>query len=326
MKLSFNGKYWGGNMSGWGAIDPGGEAIHAWEFRALYLATGERHSAFSCPFCGIRLAPYLIYEDGELSKSPHFSARWEGHIGDCNGEAIYVDEAERKPVRAHYLPRGMRFPEALVDRPPHRVQVPRPVAAPVQPPSPAEILARRNKAGSLGKPVPSTCVLQAIVEAFNAALAEIYKQADKSNWNDDKRKAEIRNALSSMPLRLQDRTNYADGIRSPSFPSSRCPRIYRGMGVVFRVADGLTINSAKDGKWNGAAMPFQVWIDPNALDGASPQSQRKLYATLEAFAAEGCELRWYAFGLPEFRSDRVVLPIRSLDHLYIKKAFPPKQR
>lgn len=312
-------------MSGWGATEPGGEPMHAWGYRALYITYGDKYEEFYCPFCHIRLAAYLIYADGELSKSPHFSARWEDHVGCCDGEPIVIDEPDRRPPKANYLPRHMEFPEALADRPPQRVQRPRNPIGSIVPPTPSEILARRKKAGSLGRPIPRAYILQPIVEAYNLALKEIYDQARDKKWAGDQLKAAIKSTLTAMPLRLEDPTNYDDAFRGPSFVNRWYPRIYHNKGVASLEPECVTINSAKNGKLNGVPIPFQVRVNFHAVDGSSPRSHIRLREKLEAFAAEGREFRWYAYGIPEDRADALVLQIDNLDYLFIKEVHPVTQ-
>lgn len=313
-------------MSGWGATERSGEPISAWEYRELYLEYGERYSEFFCPFCDIPLVAMLIYTDEELSRSPHFSARDGKHLFDCEGEPLELDQPDRKPPRAHYKPRRMGIPEALSDRPPQREY--RPNSNPrknVVPPSSIEVSVRRRNTSSLGKPIPKTYLLRSIVEAHDIEVKEIYKRANQENWSKEVVRAELKKVLSSMPLRLEDHTNYDDGFRGPTFVHWKFKRIYNGKGIVVHSADGLVIKSMADGKLKGETMPFRVLIDHAAIDPNSPKSHLALLDKLETFEAAGTEIRWYAYGLASAQSGNIVVPIRNLDHLYIKKAYKEKR-
>lgn len=312
-------------MSEWGATQKGGRAAAAWEFRERYILYGEKYSEFFCPFCDIPLVAVLIYTDAELSKSPHFAARGHHHLYGCNGEPIEIDPPERNPPQAHYKPRKMSVPEALTDRPTPREYRPKDgPSKPAAPPTIIDVTSRRRNAGSLGTPIPRTCLLRSIVEARDIELKEIYSRARNEKWPDDKLKKEIGSMLAGMPLRLDDATTYDDAFRGPSFLHRTHRRIYHGIGTISRQEESLAIHSTKTGKLKGVLMPFQVLIDPAAVNVDSPQSHIAFLETLETLVATKKEFRWYAYGMSENRSGTLVVPIRNLDHLYVKKMFQAK--
>lgn len=227
----------------------------------------------------------------------------------------------------HYKPRRMGIPEALSGRPPQR-EYRTGGSTKTQntpPPSNIEVTARRRHASSLGRPIPKTYLLRSIVEARDIEAKEIYKQAGKGNWNQDKIRAEMKKVLSSMPLRLEDQTSYDDGFRGPTFMHWTFKRIYNGKGIVFRSADGLVIKSQVDGKLKGETLPFRIEIDQTAIGYGSPRSHLALLAKLESFEAAGTEVRWYAYSMPSVQANSLVVPIQNFDHLYIKKAYKGKR-
>ena len=308
-------------MSYWGTSEKGGTPLSAWEYRSLFLWNGLAFDKFFCPFCDIRLAACLIYSEGELSKSPHFAARWEDHINGCDGEPIVVDAPERKSPEAHYKPREMHFPEALADRPPPRKQRPPVMGNLPTPPTPTEITARRKKAVSLGSAVPKSYSLQPIVEACNVVVKDGYDQAKEKDWPEDERKSWVKKTLSAMPLRLNDATTYEDAFRSPAYIHIRHPRIYHGTGTISFEQGSYVIESARNGNMGGVQLPFRVTVESGLVTESSPRSHAGLISTLNHFVADKQNLRWYAYGTPENINDALPTRIRSLDHLYVKRAF-----
>ena len=311
-------------MSAWGAIEKRGDPVTAWEFRERYLVYGMKYSEFYCPFCSIPLVPYLIYSDKEPTKSPHFSARHEEHLHNCDGEPLETDLPERKEPKNHYVPRRMSFPEALIDRPPPRKSASddKKNAEAAHSPSTAEdVAARRKRAGSLGAATPKAYLTRSIAEARNIEVSKIYQRADEEKWPDQKRREELKATLSNMPMRLQDATNYDDAFRSPSFINWKQPRIYYGSGTASQESDTVVIRSKRDGKLNGEFARFEVAIPPSAVDSASPKSHEVLQELLLSLVTDQQEFKWYAYGTPVVRSGVLVLPLRNLDHLYIKKAY-----
>jgi len=305
-------------MSELATTETEGEPTSAWEFRERYLAYGTIYTEFFCPFCDIQLTPVLVYTDGELSKSPHFAARPLKHRGQCTGEPVDVDPPVRKPPKAHYIPRDMRIPEELIDRPPQRVaRLPRPRSDDAPPPSEVQIEARR-RAASLGRATPKTYLLQSIIEARNAVLHSVYDMAREKGWTDDKRRAEINDALSQCPLKLADATNYNDGFRTPRFIHLSNQRIYWGDGQVMLARDGtFTLTSEKPAKRATDDVPFHATIRPGD-PGSLPRYQTVLLEQLRNASATGRRIRWYAYGMPTNHDEHVSLEVVNLDHLHIK--------
>lgn len=314
-------------MSSWGATEIGGEAISAWEFRELFLTYGERYSDFFCPFCDIPLVAMLVYidADDDLSRSPHFAAREVRHQFDCDGNPLEVDSPNREPPRAHYKPRKMGIPEALSLRPPPRIHSTNiGVTKPVLSPTYIEINIRRKKAYSLGSPIPKTYLVRSIVEARDIEMKKIYDEARTQNWTSDKTNSEIRKAMISMPLHLEDRTNYQDGFRRPTFPNECFKRIYFGTGVASH--NGLVITSRQEGKLRGEIAPFEIHIDPSFVANDSPRSHLALMDKLATFALSNEEFRWYAYGLPQFYFDKIMFIMMNLDYLHIKKQYKSRPK
>lgn len=310
-------------MSGWATTEIGGPPVSAWEYRSRFLSDGEVNTVFYCPFCDVRLVGCLIHKEGELSKSPHFSARWEDHRFGCNGDPVEVDDPERKPPKAHYTPRLMHFPEELTSRPPARVVHPKGTPTTVvMPTSIEDISTRRRAAGLLGKPIPRTYLLQPIVEAFNITVKEIFDAEKEKGWDVAKRKSEIKKALSALPLNLEDKTDYDDAFRFPSFVKYNFPRIYHGIGIIsYSGSDIIVISSKNNGKIKGGPVPFEITIESTGVSSALPRSHSAILQQLRTFSEEKKEFRWYAYGKPVQTNDKIVLPIRNLDHLYLKHAF-----
>ena len=311
-------------MSNWAAIEIGGEAVSAWEYRAEFLKYGTKHDNFYCPFCNVRLAAYLICTEGEISKSPHFSARWGDHTNGCDGEPIVVDAPDRKRPEAHYVPRDMHFPEAFSDRPPPRKQRPAGIGNSVSSPTSIEISERRRKAGSLGRPIPKTYLLQPIVEAYNAVWKDGYERAKEKKWEDEARLQWTKDCLAAMPLRLDDATNYGDAFRPPTYIKSVHSRIYHADGTVIFQDGDYVIGSKKNGKKQGVEFPFRVVVKVGHTPDTSPKSHIALLSILKDFVAGNQEVRWYAYGVPEANADAFVITIENLDYLYIKRAFMKK--
>lgn len=310
-------------MSNWGTDEKGGALTSAWEYRSLFLRDGVKFDEFFCPFCDIRLAPYLIYSEGELSKSPHFSARWGDHVNGCDGEPTIVGAPERRSTEAHYEPREMHFPEALADRPTPRKQQPSVPGNPTTPPAPDEVTRRRRDAGALGRPVPKAYSLQPIVEAWSVVVKNGYDQEKEKNWSEGERKDWIKETLSAMPLSLDDTTTYEDAFRSPAYINRHHPRIYHGSGTIYFEQGTYVIESVRRGKMRDAELPFRVAVDCELLAESSPRSHATLIATLNRFIAKGQRMRWYAYGMPESANGALTVCIHSLDHLYVKRDFVP---
>lgn len=311
-------------MSNWASVEIGGEGRDAWEYRAIFLKYGIKYENFYCPYCDIRLCARLVYSDGELSKSPHFSARWEDHINGCNGEPLEVNVNEKKPTEAHYKPREMHFPEAFIDRPPPRVEVKSLGNNNAIPPSSLEVHERRKKAASLGRPIPKTYLLQPIVEAYNSVWKEGYERAKIEHWTDAVRIRWTKSALAEMPLRLEDVTNYESGFCSPLYRKSFHPRIYQGVGSV-RIHDELFIIDNKFSKnITSAQHPFRIVVERDVVNESSPKSHIEMLNILSRYSETSEEVRWYAYGLPVCFDAYSELLINNIDYLYLKKSYLKK--
>ncbi|MDX9987380.1 MULTISPECIES: hypothetical protein [Thiothrix] len=308
-------------MSEWGAIEKGGEAVSAWEFRSHYLTYGEKYEEFFCPFCDIRLVAYLIYTEGEISKSPHFAARSEKHLFGCDGNPVGVSALEYKLPKSRYCPRNMHAPEMLIDRRPPRTPYSKPSESGMKHPSSSDVSERRQNASFLGKAIPRTHLLQSIVEVHNIVIREIYKQAIERKWSDAKRNDEINKALGTLPLQLKDKTNYRDAFRRTLFLNWLYPRIYHGYGFVEISQEGTYfIQSHTDGKVKGEYKPFKIMVFTD-VGYESPNSHLALLKQIINLAKNKQECRWYAYGKPEVQSDAIIVTIQNLDHIYLKIKF-----
>lgn len=308
-------------MSDYAATTNDENYMSAWDYRTLFLSNGTRFEQFHCPFCDIRLCANLIYSEGEISKSPYFSAKWEEHKYDCNGEPIYIQKEEKKSPKAHYNLREISYPEALVVRPPPRRSLQNEPKVTTSKISPADITARRKEAGKLGRPIPKTYLLQPIIEVYNGTWTDGYELAKSKKWDDEKRISWTKEALCNKSLRLEDITNYDDAFRTPAYLSSRAARIYHGSGFVTATQNGFSISSKKEAKINGIHVPFFVVFDNGLVNDSSPKSHLAILSRLREFVGNGAEVRWYAYALPSQADDLCELRVVNPDFVYFKRAF-----
>lgn len=311
-------------MSNWAAIEIDGEAISAWECRAIYLRDRIVYDDFWCPFCSIKLAGVLIYTEGDISKSPHFSAKWGPHINGCDGEALLIEVPERKRPEAHYIPREMHFPEAFADRPPPRKPRPAGGEKKFPPPPSIETTNRRKKAGSLGRPIPKTYLLQPIVEAYNLVWTECLERAKKGQWSDERRFEWANNCRTAMQLRLEDSTNYHDAFRTLGYVHNIYPRIYHCTGKISFQGGQHVIEGSFYSKKATATLACRVVIESASVTNDSPRAHHALVSMLNSFAVDEQEVRWYAYGKPTVLEGEFMLLLENLDYLYVKKTFPKK--
>lgn len=297
--------------------------LTAWEYRDLYLSDGIIYERFSCPYCGIRLCAILIYTDGEISRSPNFSAKWNPHINDCDGEPIFSKIEEKKLPKRNYDLREMRFPEALIPRPLLRKRQQQQQNLSTTP-SPIEIKERRIKAGILGRPTPSTYMLQSIVEVYNGVISEAYSKAKNENWEVKKRNDWINGALSEKPLRLEDTTNYRKAFCSMPYVYQYHRRIYNIKGFVTRGDCCFIITANKGAIINSEEFKFCIILNDILLNESSPKSHISLFSRLLSFSEKTFEVNVYAYGMPLNTANTYELRVDNLDHLYIKNLFVKK--
>ncbi len=313
-------------MSNWGTPEQGGIPVSAWEFRTRFLSDEVTYDVFYCPFCGIRLAGVLLYERGELSKSPHFSARWAPHLFKCDGEPESIENSKTAAQKNQYIPRGMRLPEALILRAPPRIKLPNLGDTPFKPPASFEDVAQRKRElGSLGRPVPSTYLLQPVVEAYNMVLHDIYEAAKSEKWDNNKRASEIKCTLSSLPLRLENlQIDYQQAFCTPKFLKSQ-PRIYHSTGTASSPEPGTIQISSSVLTQNGqTTLPFVLRIDTTNISSNSPKSHALIATKLTELLGTSTEIRWYAYGKPILGQNGVVLRITNPDFIYFKVAYQKK--
>ncbi len=297
----------------------GDEPRTVWEYRSEFLRDGVRYSQFLCPFCKIELTPVLVYEIGELSKSPHFRKKSD-HIGQCDGEPIFED-VERHAAKKHLVPRDMTFPESFIKRQRPRITNTINIKPSTQPPTAEEIDELRKRAGSIGIRRTTASLLQPFVEAYNSVWSEAFKKyadpkkLERNNW--------VRDVLSKAPLHLGSKniTNYSDAFRYPNFRDKSLERIYHEKGIL-RKREGIyflegSCAFVKDKQ----ELTFSIRIDPAIIDTGQPKSQVELLKQLDQYFRDQAVLRWYAYGLPQIIDGIFTLEIQSLDDLYLKKAY-----
>lgn len=297
----------------------------AWEFRSLYLREGTEYENFYCPYCDIRLCACCVYIDGESTRSPYFSAKWESHKFGCDGEAIYAGAPVKKVARAYYDSHELVFPEALTDRPPARKINKKAIKPQSLNLTSVEVFDRRKKVGSLGRPAPKTYLLQPVAEIYNAVWADGHKKVASSIWDTNDRMQFTKNILCDMPILLEDKTDYYDAFRSPLFLHEKRSRIYHGNGFVHVFPDGFIISSDNDAKFKGQTYTFQIKIYEALINNDSPMSHLALFKALESYAKDKVAIRWYAYGIPSLVNNTYELLVVNLDHLYVKTAFQKKR-
>ncbi|HEY0842081.1 hypothetical protein [Methylotenera sp.] len=311
-------------MSDYAVTEYDNKPMSAWEFRYLYLSDGIRYDSFYCPFCAIKLCAFLIYTDGESSRSPYFSARWEPHRYECNGEAIYPNAVVKKVGQAHYDSHELVFPEALTERPPRRNLKNKVTERPRLTISSIEVLERRRKVGLLGKPIPKTYLLQPIVEMYNSVWTDGYSNVKNKIWDANDLVPLTKSILTKMPISLGDKTNYYDAFWGPKYLNTNRSRIYHGSGVVKAISDGFIISSDVSTSVNGNTFAFQIKVYNALLHDDSLMSHLKLFKALEQYVNDKTPIRWYAYGQPMLVNNLYELLVVNLDYLYIKNVFKKK--
>lgn len=68
-------------------------------------------------------------------------------------------------------------------------------------------------------------------------------------------------------------------------------------------------------------LAYEVRIDPSIIDSDEPRSQIDFLSQLEKYCSDGTRLRWYAFGLAEVSSSLIVLNVKSLDDVFLTRAY-----
>lgn len=314
--------FWRSIMSGWAAVEIGGEPYSAWEYRGAFLKFGTVYDEFFCPFCNIRLAGRNVYAEGESKNSPHFAALWGAHVESCDGEPIVENAKGKKPVKNHYTERMILAPEAFTDRPPPRKVLKNTLPVNKTPPTEFDIRERRKEAGVLGRNVPKTYQLQSLVEARNFQIYELYALASKNKWTDEKRQSAIDDVLSCIPLGLKDdHSNYKDGFRAPNFVHFSNHRIYYSKSTV-KFEDGLYVVSSEFiRKKTGVRHLFQVYIDTQNVLASSPRSHIALIKLLNEYSVNGQPVRWYIYGKADSTYNFLRVDVNNLDYVYIKPVY-----
>ncbi|MBU2794724.1 MULTISPECIES: hypothetical protein [Acidithiobacillus] len=306
-------------MSDYASTEPGGEPLSAWDYRSLFLRDETAFDKFYCPYCDIRLSGVLIYETGELSKSPHFSARFGAHRYGCDGTPDSVPSHVNEPTKRHYVKSVMHAPEVLITRPaPRASNTARNSSS--EPPTPDEVRRRRREAGVAGLARPRTYLLQPLVEVRNAVLAEGYELFGRDHLHEVKRNEWFKKNLKQMPLTLDDDTNYDDAFRTPRYINWNNDRIYHGKGVVTGLDGCYKITSEIAAKVpNLADIQFFVKINTSVLlNQNSPRSHHALCQRLNDLCQPDKTIKWYAYGRPAIGGRGCDVIVDSLDYIYIK--------
>ncbi|MHB1280289.1 MAG: hypothetical protein ACYCYL_03525 [Acidithiobacillus sp.] len=292
-------------MSDLATTEVGGEARSAWIYRTLYLDNHSIADNFYCPFCDIRLCPNNIDKDGEISKAPHFSAKWGPHINGCDGTPIVTEPHLRDQPRSHYIARDVKHPEVFTLRPDPRVAQKSGIVSP-RDTSINAIHQRRENAGSLGLYKPSTYLLQTLVQAYNSAWTAAYENQKEKPKSAPKEVA--KQILQSMPLALDKKTNYWDAFIFPSTKDHGTRRIYKGSGIVeereklFYLSDNVTPN-------------FFVVINIQHV-GSLRGYRKKMLDLILSAQQNQLAIKWYAYGSPVPHETRKLLRVDNLDLFY----------
>lgn len=307
-------------MSDWGAIEKGGEPHSAWAFRGIYQKYGHKYDMFFCPFCDIRLTACVIYNEGDSARSPYFSARHGEHIFPCDGQPIETGARSTiNPIKNRHERAEITCPEAFTDRkPPKKILLGQP-STPT--PTAMDINKRRRNARTLGRVTAKTYLLQAIVEARNIMISDVFKRAKELGWPNEKRGQSIDVALKDKPLQLIDTTNYKDAFRTFAYIHFKMPRIYYGTGFIHLRPNGFVINSQFLRKANNMTVNGEVQIDIEKISDTSPKSHVALVMLLSELASTKKEVRWFAYGLAKMSADKICVQISNLDYLFVKPKF-----
>ncbi|MHB8224406.1 hypothetical protein [Acidithiobacillus sp.] len=291
-------------MSDLATTEVGGEARSAWIYRTLYLDNHSIADNFYCPFCDIRLCPNNIDKDGEISKAPHFSAKWGPHINGCDGTPIVTEPHLRNQPRSHYIARDVKYPEVFTFRPAPRVAQKSEIISP-RDTSINAIHQRRGNAGSLGLYKPSTYLLQTLVEAYNSAWTAAYEDQKENPKNAPTVAKQI---LQSMPLTLDEGTNYWDAFIFPSAKNHGTRRIYKGSGIVEKREKLFYLSDNK-------TPDFFVVIDIQDVESLRGYRKKMLDLILSA-QRDLLAIKWYTYGSPASNGLMRLLNVDNLDLFY----------
>jgi hypothetical protein len=307
-------------MSDLGVIEKGGEAYSAWTFRGIYQKYGHKYDMFFCPFCDIRLTACVIYNDGDSARSPYFSARHGEHIFPCDGQPIETGARSTiKPIKNRHELTEITCPEAFTDRQPPRKTL---LVQPNTPtPTGMDINKRRRNAGTLGRVTAKTYLLQAIVEARNIMISDVFKRGKEFGWSNEKRGQLIDLALKDKPLQLIDATNYKDAFRTFAYIHFKMPRIYYGTGFISLRSNGFVICSQFLRKTNNVIVHGEIQVNIESISETSPKSHATLVGTLSELASTKKEIRWFAYGLAQMNADKICVKISNLDYVFVKPKF-----
>lgn len=299
-------------MSDLATTETGGEAHSAWTYRTLYLDSHIIAEKFYCPFCDIRLCPNNIDKDGEISKAPYFSARWEHHKNGCDGTPIVTQTSPHNQPQAHYQTRDVTYPEVLTGRPNQRVAQ-KTVIDSHRDVSNDAIHQRRTHIGSLGLYKPRTYLLQPLVEAYNSAWTIAYEDQKENPKNASRVAKQI---LQSMPLALDEKTNYWDAFIFPSATKNHgIRRIYKGSGIAEKRETLLYLSDDK-------TPDFFLVINIKDIEGVRGYRKKMLDLILSA-QRDQLAIKWYTYGSPVSNGSMRLLNVDNLDLFY---ANPIRER
>lgn len=302
-------------MSEVAALEPFGDFHSALYFRDLYLRDEMLYVEFFCPFCGVPLNPVLVDApaDQELGTSPHFRTQPGGakHYPGCDGNpSNYQHPTEKKPVQAHIEKRRFTLPTEFtkqLERPPQSSR-----RGPTHVPTPDEIRRRREAAGRRYSVARfRVSLVQSLAEAHLAVVADAYDRQREQGWTNAERKDWIAEVLRA-PITLRGfSTTYRNAFHDLWYPFPKYPRVFYGKNaIVTSSEDGYEIASERPGKIDGdqSARPFVITVSVHAVDaGQLRGARRTLLRQLERAAAEGANVRWYAYGRATLAGERFEL-------------------
>ena len=304
----------------------GGEIDTAWNYRTEFLNYGTIYTQFFCPFCDIPLFSCNIDTNEEIVRSPHFKYYSKTpHLNGCNGTPIFSNSELNKKPKSKFQPVTMlSYPEALVPRRAPRIVNTSVQSIPMNPPSPEEVETKRKNIGNRGRNTPSSSLLKPFIDAKKSVIQDGYQKfpalAERPDpAQETKRWNWIKKVWASMPLLLEDQTNYEDAFMRPQYINFYKKRIYNAQGKVYLDGESFVITGNAYIKKEEKNIDVRLFIDTAQFNTNSPQAHKKIMQMLEQQVGTETEVNWYAYGLAELNSNKDFhLKINCLDHLYLK--------
>lgn len=299
-------------MSEFAQINITEEMFSAWECRDIYLRQQIKFESFFCPFCGISLVARAIYKD-EAGKSPHFATYPnKPHLHDCDGRPLGYHAVESVKLGKKTVQVPQNHPQEFTQRKPPRKMFDQSEGARMAV-SRDLVQQRRAATASSSRHAPSSSNLSDFVQAYLGAI-ELWKEHSPGKPPDWKEVDLIR---AAMRLKLTDETNYKDGFRKPFYIHKK-PRIYYAQGAVTLKEQYVFLSSdVRTTFGEKSNVPFVVQLLPETLVISKPPLWHgKSLEKLIGFVETGKAIRWYAYGLPSFEDNVVILRPTSMDHIH----------